>query len=124
MSVSFYGKRADGEPVMLDYEDPAYLNMASANARVFLLFLGLEPGEEPCGEVGMPEARRAVMRARATFDRRASQFTRPGSDTKRPGRVRVVQGGLDEDYLALRLDSFERFLGAVVERGATSVYWA
>jgi hypothetical protein len=124
VSVHFYGKTPGGEPIMLDLEDPASLNMASANARVVLGLLGLEPGEEPSGEVSMPEARRAVMRARATFERRVESFTRSDSDTKRPGRVRVVECGVDHEYLARRIDDFERFLNVVVDKGATSIYWA
>lgn len=124
MSVSFYGKSADGAAIMLDIEHPAYLNMNSANARTFLLFLGLEPGDEPYGECSMPEARRAVIRARATFERKAGGFTRKGSDTKRPGQPRVITGGVDEDYLALRLDSFEKFLNVIASKSAVSIYWA
>ena len=124
VSVHFYGKTRGGEPIMLDLEDPASLNMASANARVVLGLLGWEPGDEPSGEVSMPEARRAVMRARATFERRAEGFTRTGSDTKRPGRVRVVECGVDREYLSRRVDDFERFLNVVVDKGAASIYWA
>ncbi len=109
---------------MLDLEDPASLNMASANARVVLGLLGLEAGDEPSGAASMPEARRAVMLARATFERHADEFTRTGSDTKRPGRVRVVECGVDREYLARRIDDFERFLNVVVDKGAVSIYWA
>jgi hypothetical protein len=63
------------------------------------------------------------MRARATFDRHVGEFTREGSDTRRPGRCRVIEGGIDPDYFSMRLDSFERFLNAVAERGARSIWW-
>lgn len=124
VSVSFYGKTRGGEPIMLDIEDPAYLNMASANARALLELLDLEPGDEPSGDASMPEARRAVMRARATFERRADGFTREGSDTKRPGQVRFIEGGIAREYLAMRLDAFEKFLNVVADKGAISIYWA
>lgn len=124
MSIDFYGKTASGEPIMLGFDHPAAVNMSSANGRAFLEFLGLDPGPEPAGEVGMPEARRAIIRARATFARRVRGFTREGSDTKRPGETRVVSGGIDDGYFARRLDDFERFVGAVAEMGATSIYWA
>lgn len=125
MSATFYGMTKEGEPIMLDLEDPAHLNVNFGNAYALLGLLGLDPGQDYLhGEATMPEARRGVMLARATFERRAPQHTRQASDTKRPGKVRVVQGGADEDYLARRLDDFERFLNVVAEKGATSIYWA
>jgi len=123
VSVSFYGMTADREPIALDIEDPAHLNLANGKARSFLGFLGLEPGEDLYGETSLPEVRRAIMRARATFKRTVGCFAREGSDTMRPGRCRVVEGGIDAGYFARRLDDFERFLGAVAERGARSIYW-
>jgi hypothetical protein len=98
--------------------------MSNANARAFLLFIGLDPGEHLVGEVTMPEARRAFIRARATFDRRVRSYTRESSDIRLPGMCRVVTGGVDEGYFGRRLDDFERFVDAVVARGATSIYWA
>ncbi len=125
MSASFYGKTADDKPIMLDIEHPAYLNLNFGNAYALLGLLGLDPGQDYLhGEVTMPEARRGVIRARATFERKAGGHTREGSDTKRPGKVRVIEGGLDEEGLARRLDAFERFLNVVAEMGATSIYWA
>lgn len=124
MSVSFYGRGPNGKSVALDHEDPAHFNLSNANARAFLRFLVLEPGDEPSGEVGLPETRRAIMRARATFDRRVRGYTREGGDTKRPGRCRVIAAGIDAPYFARRLDDFERFLDAVAEKGARSIYWS
>jgi hypothetical protein len=95
--------------------------MASANARAFLLFLRLEPGEEPSGEVTLPEARRAVMRARATFERKVGTFTRRGSDTRMPGRPRVIQGGVGADYFERRLDDFEACFAARTNTVCTGV---
>jgi hypothetical protein len=125
VSISFYGKKQDDKPIMLDIEHPAYVNLNFGSAYSLLRLLGLPPGEDYChGEVTMPEARRGVILARATFERRAPQHTRPDSDTKRPGRPRVIEGSLDEGGLKIRLDMFERFLNVVTEMGATSIYWA
>lgn len=124
MSIEFYGKKTDGEPIMLDFEHPAFISMSNANGRAFLEFLGIDPGPEPAGEITMPEARRAVMRARATFERRAPQFTREESDTKRPGRARVIESGIDVEYFERRLNDFEKFLNAVAEHDAAFIYWA
>jgi hypothetical protein len=122
--LSFYGQDDSGRPIALDPQHPAHLNLANGNARVFLLFLGLAPGSGPDGDAAIADVRRAIMRARATFDRRAPKFTRRGSDTKRPGRCRVIESELDAAYLERRLHDLERFVEAVVERGASSVYWA
>lgn len=124
MSISFYGLTADEKPIMLDHEDPAFLNMNNGNAHSFLAFLGLPDCHEPSGDASLPDARRAIMRARATFEKKVGNFTREGSDTKRPGQCRVIQGGNDESYFARRLDDFEKFLNTVVEKGAVSIYWA
>ena len=125
MSATFYGMKADGKPIMLDIEHPAYLNVNFGNGYALLRLLDLNPGQDCLqGEATMAEARRGVMRARATFERRAPDLTRKGSDTKRPGRVRVIEGGMDEEYLARRLNDFEKFLNVVAEMGATSIYWA
>jgi hypothetical protein len=124
MSVTFFGRKPDGQIVAVDGEDAAHLNMSSANARAFLLFLGLDPGTGPDGEVAIPEGRRAIMRARATFERRVRGYPREATDTRRPGCVRVIEGGLDVEYFERRLDDFQRFVDAVVERGAASICWA
>jgi hypothetical protein len=76
------------------------------------------------GEVTMPKARRAVLLARATFDKNVGGFTREASDTKPPGRCRVIEGGIDEVYFARRLEDFEVFFDAMTECGARSIYWA
>jgi hypothetical protein len=123
VSVTFYGMTADREHISLDLHHPAYLNLSSANARAFLLFLGLEPGPEPSGEAPLSEARRGIMRARATFARRVRGYTRKSSDTMRPGQCRVIEGGLDVAYFARRIDDFERFVDAVAAKGATLIYW-
>jgi hypothetical protein len=60
----------------------------------------------------MAEVRRAAIRARATFDRRVGTFTREGSDTKRSGGVRVIEGGIDVDYFAILRQRGE---GALIE---------
>src|SRR5579864_7410744 len=125
MSVTFYGQTTDKHPVMLDAEDPAHMNMANGNARLFLEMLRLDAGNlgfssgELMGETTLPLARRAVMYARATFDRRAPHFERPaeGWELAQNGGVRVITGGIDQDYLTRRLDDFERFLDAVAAKG-------
>lgn len=123
VSISFYGRATDGTAITLDIDDATFLNMSNANARVFLAFLGVEPGAHLVGEITVPEARRAIIRARATFERRVGAYTRESSDTKRPGKVRVIEGGIADDYFERRLDDFESFLGVAVERGATSIWW-
>lgn len=122
MSITFYGKRSDGSMIRIPLDHPAHVNVANGNAIALLGLLGL--GDELQGDVSLPEARRAVIRARATFDRRAGGFTREPADVKRPGHARVIVAGIDVGYLDRRLADFERFVLFVAERGAVAVYWA
>jgi hypothetical protein len=124
MSVSFFGKTPDGRAIHLDAGAPEHLNLSNENARAFLLLLGVEPGRVAFGEMTLPEARRAIIFARSTFARRVGGFTRSTSDVKQPGKARIIEAGLGPDYLAQRLDAFERFLRCVSVMGATSVGWA
>jgi len=123
VSVTFYARRSDGTTIALDIEDPRWLNFSCANARAFLLLLRLDPGLGPDGEAALPEVRRAVIRAHATFERRAPRFGRPATDTQMSGRCRVIVGGIDEAYFDRRLRDFEKFLDAVVGMGAVAIYW-
>jgi len=124
MTVSFYGKASDGSAIVLDFEHPAYLQLSNDNAHAFLSMLTVPGCDRPDGEMTLPEARRAIIYARATFERRVSKFIRASSDTKRPGYARFICGGIDEAYLARRVHDFERFVNAVSELGAASSYLA
>ena len=122
MSITFYGQRADGSIIKIPLDHSAHVNVANGNAVLLLGLLGL--GGELQGEVSLPVARRAVIRARATFDRRAGSFTREPGDVKRSGHARVIVAGIDTGYLVRRLADFERFVLFVAARGAVAVYWA
>jgi hypothetical protein len=124
-------------PVQLDDDDTRYfaLNVGNAAALWPLLRFPLEDGHVPSqGEVSVPEARCAVMRARATFDREAPKHVRPteidhgapraredGTVELRP--LRAYWFGLDEDGIRDRIERFARFVEAIAERGATHVAW-
>jgi hypothetical protein len=123
MSTTLYGKRADGSRIALDIEHPAYLNMSSANARAFFEFLRIEPRDEPSGGVSIHAARRVVIRARATFQRRVGGFVREPTDIKAPGKARVLVDGIDEGYFERRLADFETFVRVVGEMGAKVISW-
>lgn len=122
VSITFYGQRADGSMIRIPLDHRAHVNVANGNAVSLLGLLGL--GHELQGEVSLPEARRAVIRARALFDRRAGGFTREPADIKHPGHARVIVAGIDDDYLQRRLADFDRFVMFVSEKGAVSIYWA
>ena len=46
------------------------------------------------------------------------------AEYKVPGGPHLIAGGIDREYFRRKLDHFERFLNAAVERGAVSIYWA
>lgn len=146
MSYTFYGENRDrqltcvstagvsyqyAEPVRADEADE--LNLANMNAVALLRFLGL-PTEE-CGSASIAEARRAVMRASATFESRADEYVRPeereyGAPRDRGDGVielrplRFFGGGLDVDRMRSYLERLGRFIEIVAARGATHIYWA
>lgn len=129
MGIEFSGECGSGPTACrlgLGYEHPAHLafNMGNASAVLGLLGLLTPPNDAQYGSCTLPEARRAILQARARFDRNTGAFVREGSDTKRPGRVRVRMTGLDEDGLLLRLDAFEEFVNTMDRMGAERVRWA
>ncbi len=146
MGIAFFGTDHDRPhprfpeypaPVYLDEDDPRsfHLNVGNAAALWPLLGLPLEDGHvPPGGEVSIPEARRALMRARASFRRVAPTLVRTteieygAPRAQEDGTVELrplcgVSFGLDEDGIAARLDRLAQFVEAVAERGATHVAW-
>jgi hypothetical protein len=109
------------------------LSFASVPGRAILDLLGLA-NDELLGEATLPEFRRALIRARSTFDRRAVAFVEPTRvETGRPAErdgvvelrpVRVVWGGIDIEGLDRRLALLEEFAVAAVSAGATEIVWS
>lgn len=111
-----------------------FVNLCNANASALLGLLGLDPSDL-FGSLPIADMRRAIIRARATFDRRAPGFTREsvtihgapvvgadGTVELRP--VREFGGGLDVDGLARRLADFSAMVETSAELGATEISWA
>jgi hypothetical protein len=120
------GTGIDGEVV----SDRPELNWANANAAIILRVLGLP--DEPYGKAAIPEARRALVRARNRSDLtgfvRAEEviYGQPRYDGAavelRP--VRGIVFGLGEEDIAERLRAFADFVEASVTTGATEISWA
>ena len=117
-----------------DYEDPRSMNLASANGRAFLAFLGFDPGVGPDGEVTIAEMRRAIFRAVNTFDRTVKGHTREevaeyGSPREIDGGIiemrplRVLSFGIDEEYFSRQLARLSILVEALAARGATHIAW-
>jgi hypothetical protein len=138
--------------VRVDYDDDAgsWMNLHNANARALLAALGLATPAHHCdataslesmaarselnellGSCTLPEARRALLRARNTD---LSALERPGelvygaprqaedgSIELRP--LRCVSGGLDLEGLRRRLDDFERLVARAAALGAPGISW-
>ena len=123
MSLDFYGQKANGDRIAFGYDSPKSLNLSNANGAALLRLLGLAGNDCSSGEVPLAIACKAVQKASATFDYIVDGYTRGSSDTKSPGRCRVISQGLDEYGLADRLERFATFLCDVTDEGATLIYW-
>lgn len=108
-------------------------NWNVGNARALLGLLGLD-SEDLCGEATLPELRRALLGARARFDRRAPAFVReerveygaPREDEDgvvemRP--LRLFEGGLDLAGIRRRLEELAEFVEAAAALGADLIAW-
>lgn len=119
-----------------DFDDPRWLNLCQGNAYALLQFLGWAPNgsADMYGEKSLPEVRQAIMRAKATFERRAAAYTREeevvygkprdngdGTVTLKP--LRVYGAGLGTDKLASYLDRLAVLTEALAAKGATHITW-
>lgn len=104
------------------------VNLSNGNAGALLRALGLH-GDH--GTASLPEARRAVMRARArdlsalerpTEVRRARSFASDGTIAELY-RVQSVSIGLDATGLAERIEQFAAFVEASAALGARAIHW-
>jgi len=121
MSFTFYGRGPDGERITP--EGSAFLNVANGNLLILLSLLGLDRPAAEEGEVDLPTARRAIIYAKATIERRASALERPTETLEAPGAPLAVVHGVDRAYLDRRLTTFERLVAYCEERKATAIYW-
>lgn len=104
MSIDFYGKKADGSPIILRHDHPRNLNMANVNARAFITYLGL-PYENSYGESDIHTVRRAIIKGRALLDKR--EFTH-----------------LTKAYVQDKLKKLSDTVETLGGLGATIIYWA
>lgn len=130
MSVSFIAVDYNNPKTINDRGDTAptavidslfgySINLCNGNAGSLLGLLGLGDMDLACGEITIPEARRAVMKARATFDSKVAKFTR--DDEQHSGRMFSM--GIDNKYLKRRLEEFADLVEAGAEAGATHISW-
>jgi hypothetical protein len=111
------------------------INLSNRNARVLFSILGLDvEGEEGyVGEMTIPEARRAVMRAQSRQN--IAKFVQP--ETKVHGKPREVSpgvydmkplkmydAGLTEEQLHAYIRRFAEFVVEVSRLGATKIFWS
>ncbi len=118
MSVTFrHGRTAQGKRCDFDVG----MNLANGNAVILLTALGVEPN--PYGLIGqltIPEARRALIRARNVD---TSGLARVPSDTKPPGKVRIIAAGCDASQLERYLVRFEDLIFHAERAGCETIEW-
>ena len=110
--------------------DAPVLNLANGNAVLLLGALGLDSA--PSGELSVPEARRAIIRARSRSDltpftrEQETVYGRPranedGSVELRP--VRLSSMGVDKERVASYIERFASLVEESADRGATTIFW-
>lgn len=115
---------------MREESDAPTLNLS--NEGTLLLFKALGLNHDLTGDLPIPEARRAIMRARSRSD--LSPFTcgpevkysaprteEDGSVVLRP--LRLYSPGVDTNRMASFITRFANFVEAAVTRGATTIHW-
>lgn len=134
MSVSFSGLKKD-ENAPYGYrrvrvanekeDDIPRLHLSNMNARAFLQLLGLDREDEPgiYGSADLPTLRRAIIRARNTFERRTKPLVRPNENFIGANGARIIVGGIDEDYFRRRLDDLSSYVEDVAKAGGDTISW-
>lgn len=113
--------------------DEPTLNVANANAHRLLELLGFPTADGGLlGEATLPAMRRALLRARNSFDRMAPKLARPTATvrgyTRREDGThalvdRTVVNGLSEARLADYLTALEKLCLYAQAHGATFIQW-
>ncbi len=123
MSVTYAAVcTVNDRPMLVHLPAAVEMNLANGNAAALAAALGITAPNDPyLGSLTLPEARRALLRARNVD---TTPHLREASDTKRPGCVRVIVQGLDAERMANYLDRFERLIEAAAAAGADRIEWA
>jgi len=114
---------------MFEESDAPELNLANDNMLRLLAVLGLSV--EYCGEMTLPEARRAIMRGRARdvsghVRNRVERHGAPrdcGEGVVELRPLHFLDVGLDEDGIRERVERFSAFVLEAERRGATKIWW-
>lgn len=117
MTISFYASYDPVDKVRSFIRGLEGPNWNNDNAARLLGMMELGPTWEAV-PVELPTAFRAVMTAKARFDRTAKDYVREAVREER-----YFCGSLDEDGLWLRLQEFEAFLVKARDLGAKTIYW-
>ncbi len=104
--------------IMLQQEHPHALNMANGNVYALMGLLQL-PVANQYGEASVVDMRRAIMKAKALFDKRADDFI------EEPQHVgNFYSFGISKEYLRGRLNDLTETVEVLASMGATIIYWA
>jgi hypothetical protein len=114
----------------VDESNTPTLNLSNANAMILLSVLGLP--QDYIGEISIPEARRAFLRANNRNN--LKDFTRPEEKIHgkpreiKPGVVdikpiRLYDPGVDENKIKDYLSRFAKFLHEVIQGGGKKIIW-
>lgn len=113
----------------VETDDAPILDLANRNAEVLFKILGVDQNK---GELTMPEARRAIIRAKSR--KSLEEFVIPEEKKHGPPReiepgifkmkpIKYWDIGLSEEKLEDYINRFAEFVIEVSKRGATKIIW-
>ena len=109
----------------LEVEDAPHINLANGNFATMAMALGfydvVQREEYVIPLDRLPELRRRIIELRSRSGA-IGQHVRPEYIDATPGRATIIDVGANADYVAMRLEDFDRIFAFAQQRGRCVLY--